>query len=202
MSFWSRAPPKTPPLETHFLGGGGVKKVEKTTPPHFCVKNHESFVCLPCVRAPCTPSLCMVHMGIACTSWFPWVGALPPPRPSTKHMPVRGVFSPTFDVGSATQGLGRRIPGALPIPRHFATCMSGSMAQTPVLQSLSSRIVQSRRSKGQAVGHNGLQPLTSGSYRMPHRVLALGLVVPSPSLLPFRITKGYPSVVRGSQCCG
>ena len=41
MSFWS-GPPQTPPLETHFFevlrevgGGGGVKNVEKMTPPVF-----------------------------------------------------------------------------------------------------------------------------------------------------------------------
>ena len=43
MSFWS-GPPQTPPLETHFfevlregggVGGGGVKNVEKMTPPFF-----------------------------------------------------------------------------------------------------------------------------------------------------------------------
>ena len=42
MSFWS-GPPQTPPLETHFFevlrevggGGGGVKNVEKMTPPFF-----------------------------------------------------------------------------------------------------------------------------------------------------------------------
>ena len=40
MSFWS-GPPKPPLLESHFLGGGwgwvggGVKNVEKMTPPFF-----------------------------------------------------------------------------------------------------------------------------------------------------------------------
>ena len=56
MIFWS-GPPQTPPLETHFFlrfcgrggggggvgVGGGVKNVEKMTPPFFWVENHESF---------------------------------------------------------------------------------------------------------------------------------------------------------------